>query len=64
MALNFLAKPDFISYNQIDRNTLPVILSTKLYKANKFVWTVKTEEQLNDSRKYQECAIFENIDIN
>ena len=64
MAFNFLAKPDFISYNQLDRNTIPVILSTKLYKAYKFVWTVKTEEQLNDSRKYRECPIFEDIDIN
>ena len=63
MAFNFLAKPDFISYNHLDRNTVPVILSTKLYKAHKFVWTVKTEEQLKDALKHRECAIFENIDI-
>ena len=63
MVFNFLAKPDFISYNQLDRKTLPVILTTKIYKAIKFVWTVKTEEELNDAVQNQEYAIFENIDI-
>lgn len=59
MALNFLSSPDFIAYNKVDRNSFPVKLTTKFYKAPRFVWTVKTAEEMNDAKKFGECAIFE-----
>lgn len=62
MALNFLAKPNFIAYNQQDRNALPVRLATKLFRAPRFVWTVRSSEQLDAARAHGECPIFEGIE--
>lgn len=59
MLLNVLARPDFIAYNQQDRNTLPVKLTTKLYRAPRFVWTARTEEERARAKELGECAIFE-----
>lgn len=61
MAFNFIAKPNFISYNQKDRSSVPVILTTMFYKAPKFVWTVKTQNDMEKAKETQECAIFETI---
>ena len=49
MALNFLCYPDFIAYNYHDRKSLPVLLTTKLYRAEKFTWTVKSREEFDKS---------------
>ena len=59
MAFNFLARPDFIAYNQKDRNSLPVKLATRFYKAPRFVWTVRTEEELETAHRLGEHPIFE-----
>lgn len=59
MATNFLAKPNFIAYDQKDRNSFPVKLTTKFYRAPKFVWTIRTDEEMAQAKKYHECAIFE-----
>lgn len=61
MALNFLAKPNFIAYHQGYRESLPVRLTTRLWHAPKFVWTVRTEEELCQARERGECPIFEFI---
>jgi glycerophosphoryl diester phosphodiesterase len=61
MAFNFLAKPNFIAFNQKDRNSIPVILTTKLYKAPKFVWTITNKNDFDKALENQECAIFERI---
>ena len=61
MTFNFLSKPDFIAYNYIYRHTLPVKLTTKLYTATPFVWTVRDKEELDRARRYGELSIFENI---
>jgi len=61
MAFNFLAKPNFIAYNKVYRNSLPVKLTTKLYRAPKFVWTVNEKSELDTARKNGESPIFENI---
>ncbi len=60
MAFNFLTKANFIAYNKLDRHSLAVRLTTKLYKAPKFVWTVKTKEEKTAAKFYKEYAIFEN----
>lgn len=61
MALNAISRPDFIAYNQKDRASLPVRLTTRLYGATKFVWTVDRRSQLDDAHRLGECAIFEKI---
>ena len=59
MMLNFLARPDFIAYNKLDRDSFFVKLTTKFYHAPKFVWTVKNDEELDTAHALGECPIFE-----
>ena len=59
MALNVLAKPDFIAYNKEDRCALPVRITTGLYKAPRFVWTLRSKEERQKASELGECAIFE-----
>ena len=61
MMLNFLARPHFIAYNQLDRDSLPVKLTTRLYRAPRFVWTVRSDETFNLAHKLGEHPIFENL---
>lgn len=62
MALNFIARPDFISYNVDSRRSFPVYITTKLYGAVKFVWTIKTNDEFDIAHKHGEHAIFERRD--
>ena len=61
MALNVVARPDFIAFDKADRDTLPVKITTQLFGAPKFVWTVRTQEELDTAHKNSELPIFENI---
>ena len=45
MSFNFLAKPDFIAYDKKVRKSLPVKITTEIFKAPKFVWTMKDSDQ-------------------
>ena len=59
MALNVVARPDFIAYNQKDRRTLPVWVTTKLYRAPHFVWTITPQDALYIDHDESEHLIFE-----
>lgn len=61
MALNCLCRPAFIAYNEMDRDSLPVRLATRLYHARRFVWTIRSRDALQVAHEAAECAIFENI---
>jgi len=58
MMLNFLARPHFIAYDGRFDRKLPLLLATKLFRADRFIWTVRTEEERG---KAGEPMIFENI---
>ncbi len=60
MTFNFLCKPNFIAYNQSDRHSLPVRLATRLWRAPRFVWTVRSASSMQSAHKHSEHAIFEN----
>ncbi len=62
MVLNFLCKPNFIAYNEVDRNSFPVKLAVRSKKTTKFVWTVKSRESLDRAHELGEYPIFEKID--
>ena len=62
MGFNFLARPDFIAYNIEDRNSLPVWLTTRLYKGKKFIWTARSREEYDKAHSLGEHPIFERID--
>ena len=59
MAFNFLAKPAFVAYDGRLRKSLPVKLATGLYRAPRFVWTVRGKAELEIARANGECPIFE-----
>ena len=59
MALNFLARPGFIAYDQQERHSLPVRITTGWYRAPHFVWTTRTRAQRARARELGEHAIFE-----
>ena len=59
MMLNFLARPDFIAYNKFDRNSFFVKITTRFYRAPKFVWTVKGEVEREEAHRNREYPIFE-----
>lgn len=59
MALNFLARPNFIAYSKNYRRALPVLLTAGLLRAPRFVWTVNTPEELDEAHRRGELPIFE-----
>ncbi len=59
MALNFISRPDFISFNKLDRDSFVVKLVTNLYKTPKFVWTTNGKSEIDIAHKNEEHAIFE-----
>jgi glycerophosphoryl diester phosphodiesterase len=59
MGLNFIARPDFIAYNHQYRNALVVKLTTRLFRAPKFVWTVKGDDAVREAHERGEHPIFE-----
>ena len=61
MALNFLSKPHFIAYDTRYRGSIPVRLTTKVYKAERFVWTVRDTDTLRIAHEKGEHPIFERI---
>ncbi|QHQ59817.1 glycerophosphodiester phosphodiesterase [Anaerocolumna sedimenticola] len=61
LLLNFITKPDFISYNYIHRNTLSLILCRRLYKVPTFAWTIKSQEGLEESRNSFDFFIFDHF---
>lgn len=62
MAFNFIAKPHFISYDYKDRGNFPINITTKFYKAYKFVWTVGPKGRIK-AKELGECPIFEDPNL-
>lgn len=61
MVFNFLARPDFIAYNKLDRDSFFIKITTKFYHATKFVWTVRNAEELVTAHELGEYPIFEDV---
>ena len=61
MVFNFIAKPNFIAYKESYRENLCVRLATKFYRAPRFVWTVRSKENLDLAHRLSEHPIFEKI---
>ncbi len=59
MSANIIARPDFIAYKHDYRKSLAVKITTKLYNAKKFSWTLKTKAEYAAAKQNGEFAIFE-----
>ncbi|MCM1327131.1 MAG: hypothetical protein NC094_10665 [Bacteroidales bacterium] len=61
LLVNFLSRPDFISYNCKFGNNLPLKLCRKLFHAKAAAWTVKNQEELEKVRPYFDIFIFDSF---
>lgn len=61
LLMNFLTKPDFIAYHHIYKKNLSFTLCRKLYRIRTAAWTIKSQEELKNNRKYYDLFIFENF---
>lgn len=59
MVLNVLAKPHFVAYDWHFARNLPIKLTTGYFGAKKFVWTIRSEEELAIADGVR--VIFENV---
>ena len=59
LLFNFLTKPDFIAYNDDYRENLSRRLCRRLYRNPAVVWTIRSAQQLENSRKHFDKFIFE-----
>ena len=56
---NFFSKPDFIAYDHLHKGNISRTLCQRLYHALSVAWTIKSQEQLDASRKQFDLFIFE-----
>ena len=61
LLFNFLAKPDFISYNRLFRDQFTYRLCRALYKPGNAAWTIKSQEQLDEAREVFTIFIFDSF---
>lgn len=61
LLLNFITKPDFISYNHKHRNMLSFILCKYFYRTPSFAWTVQSQKSLEESRHSFDYFIFDHF---
>jgi glycerophosphoryl diester phosphodiesterase len=59
LLINFITKPDFISYNHFHRNMLSLVLCKKLFRTPCFAWTIKSQAHLDASRNSFDFFIFD-----
>lgn len=61
MLLNFLARPDFISYNHRDKRKHSFRICRKLFKGKTAAWTIKTQGELEAARDMFDVFIFDSF---
>lgn len=59
LLFNFHTKPDFIAYHHKYKRGLSFSICRKLYKTLAIAWTIKSQEQLDESKEYYDLYIFE-----
>lgn len=61
LMMNFLTKPDFIAYHHVYKHALSFTICRKLFRTKPVAWTIQSEEQLENSRRYYELFIFDSF---
>ena len=61
LLLNFITKPDFIAYHHVYKTGLSFTICRKLYHVKTVAWTIQTQNQYEDSKKYYELFIFDSF---
>ena len=58
---NFFTKPDFIAYNALNYKNWSRRICRYLYGSLAVTWTIKSQEQLDEMRKYFDMFIFDSF---
>ena len=58
---NYLTRPDYVAYDVKNIHNLSFNIISKLYKGECVAWTIKSNEQLEESRKYYQQFIFDSF---
>ena len=61
LLMNFLAKPNFIAYHHVYKNGLSFTICRKLFRTKTVAWTIQSQEELENNRKYYELFIFDSF---
>lgn len=61
MCFNFLAHPDFVSFNYRHRKFFPYLILKRLFKVTSVAWTVTSQSEKDESAAYFDAVIFENF---
>lgn len=61
LLLNFITKPDFISFNYKYRKMLSFSLCKHLYRTPTFAWTIRSQKSLEESRGSFDYFIFDHF---
>lgn len=61
MLTNVISRPDFISIDGRRLGEISYLITTKLFRAKSFVWTIRKDEQYALCRQKELYSIFENI---
>ena len=61
LLMNFLTKPDFIAYHHVYKKALSFTLCRTLFRTKPVAWTIKSQEELEHSRKHFKLFIFDSF---
>lgn len=61
LLMNFLTRPNFIAYHHAYKKGLSFTICRKLYRVKTVAWTIQTQKDYEDSRKYFELFIFDSF---
>lgn len=61
LLFNFLSKPDFIAYHHVYKKGVSFSICRKLYGVKTVAWTIQTQKDYDNSRKYYELFIFDSF---
>lgn len=61
LLFNFYNKPDYIAYDCKNTSNISFNIVSRLYKAECVAWTIKSQKQLEDNKKYYKCFIFDSF---
>lgn len=58
---NIITRPDYIAYDNKNMSNLSFILISKLFKGECVAWTIKSQDQLQQAKKYYQQFIFDSF---
>lgn len=61
LLLNFLTRPDYIAYDCESTYNLSFKIISKLLHGECVAWTIKSQKQLEEMKKYYQCFIFDSF---